>query len=220
MGAAVTLPAIGEFIGSNPFTAAIAGRLGAGLFNRLFAEESPFATGIEQRLQAGNQLIPQLQAQARGESGAASRNIGQQLRQQTTSRQQSFAAGATARGGGGTPVAAQLDRFRGDEQQALGNALAQLQANAQNALLGLGQTGLEGQNLLEIETARNNAQFANEIADFFGRREERKQLKPVLDEASGQILDPVEVGFRIEKATLEALGLPSRDGLFGTSEFA
>ena len=195
--AALTLPAIAEFIGSNPFTAAIAGKLGAGIFNKLFSQESPFATGVEQRLQAGNQLIPQLQAQARGESSAASRNIGQQLRQQTTSRQQSFAAGATARGGGGTPVAAQLDRFRGDEQQALGNALAQLAGSSQSALLGVGQSALQGQNQLEIERARNTAQFTSAVTDFFGRREERQRLEPILQ----------DLGNRIEQALLGELNL-------------
>lgn len=197
-----TLGTIGGFATGNPFLGAIAGQLGAGIFNKLFAQESPFASAIEQQLQASQQLIPQLQAQARGESSVASRNIQQQLRQQTTSAQQSFAAGATARGGGGTPVAAQQARFRQAETVALGNVLAQLQQSSQAALLGIGQSGLQGQNLLEIERARNNAKFADQLSSWFGERAARKELDPRLKALEA----------RIDKMALGALNLPSVGG--------
>lgn len=199
------LIAAGEFVAGNPFLSALAAKIGGDLLGRFTGTESPFAGAVQDQLQAGQRLLPQLESQARGEPSVASQNIGRQLRQQTTSRQQSFAAGATARGGGGTPVAAQLDRFRGDEQQALGNVLAQLQQGSQNAILGLGQTGLEQQNLLEIEQARNTQQFATALSDFFGRREERKTLEPLLQ----------KLGDRIEQAVLGSLDLTQ-----GGSDFA
>jgi hypothetical protein len=208
MGAAVA-PAIpgflaalgtaGEAIFSNPFTAAIASNIGADILGGLTGTDSPFATAIGEQLRAGQQLIPQLQAQARGEPSVASQNIQRQLRQQTTSAQQSFAAGATARGGGGTPVAAQQARFREAETGALGNLLGQLQLGSQSALLGLGQNALEQQNLLEIESARNKQAFAEGITDFFGRRAERQRLEPLLQ----------KLGDRIEQA---ALGLINAAG--------
>jgi hypothetical protein len=196
-GFLAALGAAGETIFGNPFTAAIASNIGADILGGLTGSQSPFATAVGQQLQAGQQLIPQLQAQARGEPSVASQNIQRQLRQQTTSAQQSFAAGATARGGGGTPVAAQQARLREAETGALGNVLAQLQQQSQNALLGLGQTGLEQQNLLEIENARNKQAFAEGITDFFGRRAERQRLEPLLQ----------KLGDRIEQAALGLMNL-------------
>ena len=131
-------------------------------------ELSPYEQLIQQQTQAFQQVLPQLQQEARGVPSEATRNALSNLRQSTTSAQQSYAASATARGAGGTPVAAQQSRFRASEQQTAGNILAQAQANAINQIASGGRMAIQSQGQLEEADYAAQQQYYKGLGTFLG----------------------------------------------------
>lgn len=153
---------------ANPYEAAMLANVGYDAFSaakQAIFGPSPYEQAVQQQVNVGNQLRPQLQAQAQGQPTAASRNLMQQVRQNTTAAQQSYAAGATARGAGGTPVAAQQARFRAAETQTMGNVLGQYQMNAQNQLAQIAMGGTQALGGIEAQKAQ---QKDAALADFMG----------------------------------------------------
>jgi hypothetical protein len=168
MGAAVaaapTLATFGKMLAMN-----LGLEFGTNLIGSITGGTSPYEANVRQQAGIGQSLIPQLQAQAMGHRTAASDAIMRQVRQNTTSAQQSYAAGATARQQGGTPVAANLDRYRQAETQTLGNVLGQQQASAQSQLANIYQTGVQAQGVLEQMEYQAKGQFMAPFMQFLGQ---------------------------------------------------
>ena len=161
----------------NPFLSAILANFGYDAYNtakQAIFGPSPYEQAVQQQVNVGNQLIPQLQAQMQGKQTAASRNLMQQVRQNTTQAQQSYAAGATARGAGGTPVAAQQSRFRAAETQTMGNVLGQYQMNAQNQLAGIAAGGVQALGGIEAQKRAQKDAATADFMDFLGYYREHR----------------------------------------------
>lgn len=175
------IQAILPFLANNPLAAAVAGQLATSVLGGLFGGESPFEQATGQFLQAGQDLIPQLQRQAAGLPTAATRAQMGQLQQQATRAGQSFAASAQRQGIGGgrtTPGRAQQGRVQAAQLQAQGNILGQAQLTAQQQLLGIGSQGLRAQAGIEQGELAGKQQFLGGIADFMAwyRQNKNDQL--------------------------------------------
>ena len=205
------LTALGTALTGNPLAGLLLSAIGTEVLGGIFGSQSPFEQAIQQQVMAGNQLLPQLQAQAAGQPSAASRGIQQQLRQQTTSAQQSFAASATARGGGGTPVAAQQARFREAETGALATLLGQQQLGAQQQLLGVTRAGLGAQGLLEQQENQARGQLMSDISRFLGGRAEGARLAPELESLREDLLGSIRDAFGLRQSVTAAprAGVPA-----------
>ena len=187
------LAGIGAFLAENPWAAAIIANIGMNIGGSIFGQTSPYEQAVQQQAQIGKSLIPQLQRQAAGLPTAASQAIMRQVRQNTTAAQQSYAAGATARGGGGTPVAAQQSRFRAAETQTLGNVLGQQQMQAQQQLASLYGTGLQMQGTLEQQEAAAQQQVMRTLMRFLQRYRENPD-DPMYKEMYESVVKP-KLGF-------------------------
>ena len=163
------LPAILPFLANNPLAAAIAGEVAMRGLGGLFGGESPYEQAAGQYLQAGQQLIPQLQRQAAGQPTAATQAQMGQLQQQATRMGQSYAASAQRAGIGGgrtPPGRAQQGRVQAAQLTAQGNILGQAQLSAQQQLLGIGAQGFRAQAGIEQAELAGKQQFLTGIADF------------------------------------------------------
>jgi hypothetical protein len=147
----------------NPILTAILVDLGAQaateLLGSVFGGTSPAEQAAGQMTGIGQQLIPQLQAQAAGQQTAATQAQQRQLQQATTRMQQSYGASARRSGlgaptlGGGQPTVsrAQQGRFQAAQVGAMGDIMGRSQIAAQQQLGGLYGQGLETQRGIEME---------------------------------------------------------------------
>lgn len=163
MGAAVGLGAAefigggaagGALVGHTSIQAALAALMNNPLWGGIFAQKgSQFLEGImspptpyervtQQTLRAGADVIPELQAQARGDVTASTRAITRQARREGTRAGQSFAQGARRAGlvgglpGGTAPYRAELSRIEAGTQEALIQRLGSSQQRAIETLYG------------------------------------------------------------------------------------
>lgn len=154
------VPAVLAGLAQNPVWAQVIAQIGTRLLGEAFGGgEGEYEQSLGQYAQAGQSVLPQLQAQARGQPTAATRAITQQVGQQGQRFAQSFAASQRRAGqlggtpGGTTPFRAQRERMQVGQQQALTQLLGQAQQSAQGQLLGLGQTALGAQERLDFAEA-------------------------------------------------------------------
>jgi len=173
MGAAVAAPAavgVGSeflaFLGANPLISAMSG-IEAALGIRDLLTESPADRAAKMQMGVMQQLIPQLQAAARGEPTAATQAQMGQLRQQATRMGQSYAASAQRSGiAGTTPSRAQQGRLQAGQLQAQGDILGRAQQAATQQLLGMGAQGLQAQQQQEAVRFSKKQALLGDLGDF------------------------------------------------------
>jgi hypothetical protein len=91
-------------------------------------------------------------------------------------------------------VAAQQARFREAETGALSQLLGQQQLGAQQQLLGLTQTGLGAQGLLEQQEMDARGQVMGSINRFLGGRTEAEKLGPEIRDLWQKLFDSITGG--------------------------
>lgn len=142
---------------SNPLWGSIFAQKGADFLEGILSPPTPYERTTNRALEAQASVIPELQAQARGENTPATKAITRQVRREGTRAGQSFAQGARRSGlVGGTPGAtapyrAELSRIESGTQEALVQRLGQNQTRALETLYG----GLGG----TIDQASAQAQY-------------------------------------------------------------
>jgi hypothetical protein len=142
----MAIPAALAFLADNPLIASQLAGVGYGIISRLTGSETPLRETAAQQVAVGEQLIPQLQAQAKGQPTVATRAQMAQLQQQANRAQQSYGASARRQGiSGTTPARAQQGRIQAAQQQALGNLLGQSQLAAQQGLMSIYSQGTANQ---------------------------------------------------------------------------
>ena len=170
----------------NPILMAILTNLGAQaateLMGTVFGSTSPAEQAAGQMTGIGQQLIPQLQAQAAGLPTAATQAQQRQLQQATTRMGQSYAASARRSGmgsptlGGGqpTPSRAQQGRYQAAQIGAMGNIMGQSQIAAQQQLGGLYGQGLEMQRGIEMQESAARGEAVSNITKMFQNIQDMK----------------------------------------------
>lgn len=170
----------------NPIISAILMSVGSqaatSLLGSLFGGQSPAEAAALQSTEAGRQLIPQLQAQARGEPTAATEAQQRQLQQATTRMQQSYAASARRSGlgaptlGGGQPTVtrAQQGRFQEARLGAMGDIMARSQVAAQQQLGGMYAQGLQTQRQIEMQESAARGEAISNITKMYQNIEQMK----------------------------------------------
>lgn len=127
---------------SNPLWGSIFAQKGADFLEGILSPPTPYENVTGQALRAGASVIPELQAQARGDSTPATKAITRQARREGTRAGQSFAQGARRAGlvggtpGGTAPYRAELSRIEAGTQEALVQRLGENQQRAIQALYG------------------------------------------------------------------------------------
>lgn len=179
----------GAAITSNPILRAILVNLGAQaateLLGGLFGTTSPAEQAAGQMTGIGRELIPQLQAQARGEPTAATRAQQRQLQQATTRMQQSYAASARRSGlgaptlGGGQPTVsrAQQGRYQAAQLGAMGDIMGRSQLAAQQQLGGLYTQGLEAQRQIEQQELASRGRAVGGLVQYMTAIEQDREQR-------------------------------------------
>lgn len=184
--AAGTATGIGAALMGNPILKALFVNFGAQaateLLGSIFGTESPAEKYAQQYTEAGTRLLPQLEAQARGEPTAATEAQFRQLGQATTRMQQSYGASARAGGlgaptlGGGQPTVsrAQMGRYQAAQLGAMGDIMGRSQIAAQAQLGGLAQAGMGVQRQLEAEDLAARGQSISNITAMINEYQQQK----------------------------------------------
>ena len=160
----------------NPVWGGIFAQKGAEFLEGIFSPPTPYEQVTKQSLQASADVIPELQAQARGQRSPATQAITRQVRREGTRAGQSFAQGARRAGlvggapGGTAPYRAELSRIESGAQEALLQRLGQSQTDALNTLYsGLGGAiGKRKSQTAAREQGRSNflAQLGDWVRDY------------------------------------------------------
>jgi len=176
----------------NPIAGYIASALLSNLAGSLFQSQSPYEKAIKSQLGYSQGILPMLSQEAQGIPSLATKNAMQSVSQEVNRLQQALAATAQRNAPAKTTVGRSeqvgQQRYQQAKTQAYGNILAQQQANARAALLGLsgqamqGQLGLEMQDRADRQSTLANlgtvmAQYKQykEMPDFM------KMFKPYID---------------------------------------
>ena len=177
---------VGAALTSNPILKAILVNLGAQgvteLLGSVFGGTSPAEQAAGQMTGIGQQLIPQLQAQAAGQPTAATQAQQRQLQQATTRMQQSYSASARRSGmgaptlGGGQPTVsrAQQGRFQAAQIGAMGDIMGRSQLAAQQQLGGLYGQGLEMQRQMEMQESAARGEAVSNLTKLFQNIQDMK----------------------------------------------
>lgn len=142
---------------SNPLWGSIFAQKGADFLEGILSPPTPYEKYTNRALEAQASIIPELRAQARGETSTATKAITRQVRREGTRAGQSFAQGARRSGlvggapGGTAPYRAELSRIESGAQEALLQRLGVNQTRAQELLYG----GMSG----SIDQATAQAQY-------------------------------------------------------------
>ncbi len=169
--------AAGASLLSSSILQMILGQVGGNfLANLLGGGQTGFESATQQSLQARQQLIGDLQGQARGLPSAASRATDVQTGQEQNRLQQSFGASAQRGGTAGTTVArAQQGRLQAAGLQAKTIARGQLQLGAQQQLAGLVGGAPEQQFLAEAQRRQSRKNFLGGIAGIISEARAQEQ---------------------------------------------
>lgn len=184
---------IGELLNSplGKTLAQFSGSAAIGKLMDMIEGPSPYEQAVQQQLAVGKTLIPQLQAQARGEQTAATRAQMGQLSQEVNRLQQSYGASAT-RGGMGGPVGrgglptatrAQQGRYQASKVQGMANIMGQSQIAAQQQLGGIYGAGMQAQGLLELQERQNRNEFISSFGDAYSANKLEPELQSYLNES-------------------------------------
>jgi hypothetical protein len=184
--------AIGGGLGAltgNPILMAILTNLGAQaateLMGSFFGRTSPAEQAAGQMTGIGKELIPQLQAQARGERTAATDAQLRQLQQATTRMQQSYGASARRSGlgaptlGGGQPTVsrAQQGRYQAAQLGAMGDIMGRSQLAAQQQLGGLYTQGFEAQRQIEAQELASRGRAVGGLVQYMTAIEQDREQR-------------------------------------------
>lgn len=152
----------------HPLAIAALTMIGERAFSELidrFSPPSPAEQALQQQVEAGQSVIPTLQAQARGEPTAGTRAIEQRIGMLASRAQQAYGASQRRASGTavGTPSRAQAGRLQAAGIQSLTQELGASQRYATAALAGMG-AGAPAQ-LAGLE-AQKSAAYSGMISDI------------------------------------------------------
>lgn len=140
--------------------------------SKLFDEQSPYEQQLGQQMGIGQQLLPQLQAQAAGRPSIASRAQEQRITQLQGRAQQSYAASARSQAGGlgvgATPARAQQGRLQAAGMQAQVAGMGALQQSAQAQLGGMYQQAMPLAQQGDIAAQASHVDMVGALGRLFG----------------------------------------------------
>ncbi len=142
-----------------------------------FTPPSPAEQALQQQVQAGQSVIPTLQAQARGEPTAGTRAIEQRIGTLTSRAQQAYGASARRASGTavGTPNRAQAGRLQAAGIQSLTQELGASQRSATGALAAMGAGATPQLAGLEAQKSAAYGNVIGNIGTIYGEYQNMKQ---------------------------------------------
>lgn len=156
---------------------AIIGERGFSALIDRFTPPSPAEQALQQQVEAGQSVIPTLQAQARGEPTAGTRAIEQRIGTLTSRAQQAYGASARRASGTavGTPSRAQAGRLQAAGIQTLGQELGASQRYATGVLAGMGAGAPAQLAGLEAQRGAAYSSMIGDIGTIYGEYQNMKQ---------------------------------------------
>jgi len=152
----------GNLIGlltGNPIAGYIASALLSNVAGSLFNKESPYEKAIRSQLGYSQNILPMLSQEAQGIPSLATKQAMQSVSQEVNRLQQALAATAQRNAPAKTSVGRSeqvgQQRYQQAKTQAYGNILAQQQAYARQALMGLSGQAAQGQLALELQSRQD-----------------------------------------------------------------